>query len=345
MIRMAEKYIRRIKPAPKMPKPYLNVGVYCRVSTPSQEQLHSLAAQVSHFVQKYREQNRYRLYDIYIDVTSGSKTLARPEYQRMLADCRAGHIDVIDTKSISRFGRDTAETVKCLREMMALNVAVMFEEEGIQAERGNELILTIISAIAQEENEARSQNTRWGIQTRAADGTSKLYRRKCYGYRENTEGLLEIVPEQAETVCLIFDLYLKGYSLDMIRKSLQEKGIPSPAGRDSWSKKTIGAILENEKYCGHVILMKTFRADGPDYKRAKNRGEREKYQLINHHPAIVSDEVFERVQEEKVRRSNVEETEAGFQRKKTHYSAKREMGGINGGKESCNDPGDEYGED
>lgn len=234
----------------------------------------------------------------------------------MLEDCRGGHIDVIVTKSISRFGRNTSETLKCLRELMSMNVAVMFEEEGIEAERGNELILTIISAIAQEENEARSQNTRWGIKMGAADGTSKLYRRKCYGYVENAEGILEIVPDQAETVVLIFDLFLQGYSLDMIRKALHERGIPSPAGRDDWSKRTISAILENEKYCGHVILLKTMRADGPDFTRVKNRGEREKYQLMNHHPAIISDEAFERVQKEKARRSNIEETETGYQRRK-----------------------------
>lgn len=345
MMLMAERQIHVIKARRKMPKPFLNVGVYCHVSTPSQEQLHSLAAQVSHFVRKYHDLYNYRLYDVYIDVVSGAKTLARPEYQRMLEDCRGGHIDVIVTKSISRFGRDTGETLKCLRELMSMNVAVLFEEEGIETERGNELILTIISAIAQEENEARSQNTRWGIKMGAADGTSKLYRRKCYGYSENAEGILEIVPDQAETVVLIFDLFLQGYSLDMIRKALREKGIPSPAGRDDWSKRTISAILENEKYCGHVILLKTMRADGPDFKRVKNRGEREKYQLMNHHPAIISDEVFECVQKEKARRSNIEETETGYQRRKTHYSAKRDMGGKNSGEECRNNPGVEHGQD
>lgn len=329
---MAERQIRVIKPKPKKLKPFLNVGVYCRVSTPSQEQLHSLAAQVSHFVRKYHDLYNYRLYDVYIDVVSGAKTLARPEYQRMLEDCRAGQIDVIVTKSISRFGRDTGETLKCLRELMSMNVAIMFEEEGIEAERGNELILTIISAIAQEENEARSQNTRWGIKTGAANGTSKLYRRKCYGYTENSEGILEIIPDQAETVVLIFDLFLQGYSLDMIRETLYEKRIPSPAGRDYWSKKTISAVLENEKYCGHVSLYKTMRAEGSDFKRIKNRGQQEQYQLLNHHPAIIDEETFELVQAEKERRSNLERTDSGYQRKKTHYSAKRAMGGRTDGK-------------
>ena len=213
----------------------------------------------------------------------------------------------------------------------------MFEEEGIEAEPGNELILTIISAVAQEENEARSQNTHWGIKQKAADGTSKLYRRKCYGYKETKDGILEIVPEQAETVRLIFEFYLQGYSFDMIRKVLFEKGIPSPSGRGNWSKKTISEILENEKYCGHVILMKTIRANGPDFKRVKNRGQQERYRLLNHHPAIISDEVFERVQEAKKRRSNMMETETGYQRKSTHYSAKRAMGGKNSGRDSNND--------
>lgn len=202
----------------------------------------------------------------------------------------------------------------------------MFEQEGITADKGNELVLTIISAIVQEENESRSRNTQWGIKKKAADGTSKLYRRKCYGYRENAEGILEIVPEQAEAVRLIFDLYLQGYSFDMIRKVLLEKGIPSPTGRESWSKKTISATLENEKYCGHVILMKTIRATGVDFRRVKNRGQQERYQLMNNHPAIISDKIFERVQEEKKRRSNMIETETGYQRKNTHYSAKRDMG-------------------
>ena len=330
---MTERQIRVIKAKPKKLKPFLNVGVYCRVSTPSQEQLHSLAAQVSHFVRKYHDLYNYRLYDVYIDVVSGAKTLARPGYQRMLEDCRRGFIDVIVTKSISRFGRDTGEALKCVRELMSMNVAIIFEEEGIEAERGNELILTIISAIAQAENEERSQNTCWGIKTGAANGTSKLYRRKCYGYTENAQGILEIIPDQSETVVLIFYLFLQGYSLDMIRDTLHEKGILSPAGRDYWSKKTISAVLENEKYCGHVILLKTMRAVSPDFKRVKNRGERERYQILNHHPAIISDEVFDRVQKEKARRSNIEETETGYRRKETHYSAKRDMGGKSTPKE------------
>ena len=162
---------------------------------------------------------------------------------------------------------------------------------------------------------------------------------------ENPEGLLAIIPEEAEAVRLIFELHLQGYSMGMIQNTLLERRIPSPAGRDTWSKKTISEVLENEKYCGHVILMKTIRVEETDFKRTKNRGEREKYQLLNHHPAIISEEMFEHVQNEKKRRSNLEETDAGYQRKKTHYSAKRDMGGMTGGEDSRNDPGVEHGQD
>lgn len=314
----------KLSPLPTIPQFYKRVGVYCRVSTGIQEQLHSLANQISYFTQLIRHRPGWLLHDFYIDVSSGAKMEKRGEFLRMLDDCKNHRLDTIITKSISRFGRNTEEALIALRSLKSAGVEIIFESGNIYTSTaGSELMISILESVAQAENENRSENIRWGNKKRAANGTSGFYRRRCYGYRSNKNGDLEIVPEEAETVRFIFEAYLNGSSLNMIQRALHERGTPSPTGKETWCKRTIDELLSNEKYCGDVMLMKTFRAGGIGSKRKRNDGQADKYLTLSNHPPIIDKEAFEAVQTEKVRRSNVERTEEGIRRKGEKYSAKK----------------------
>ena len=309
---------------PTIPKFYKNVGVYCRVSTGSQEQLHSLANQISRFTQLTRRRIDWQLYDIYIDVASGAAVEERGEFMRMLDDCQHHKLDTIITKSLSRFGRNTEETLQALRVLKGAGVEVIFDSEDINTSTTeSELMISILESIAQAENEARSTNIRWGNKKRAAAGTSGFYRRRCYGYRNNKNGDLEIVPEEAEAVRFIFEAYLNGASLNMIQSELHERNTPSPTGKETWCKRSIDELLINEKYRGDVLLMKTFSAGGIGSKRIRNDGQADKYMALSNHPPIIDKEAFEAVQTEKARRSNIERTEEGSKRKTERYSARQ----------------------
>ena len=322
-IPVSEKRVTKVIPMPTMPKFYKNVGVYCRVSTGSQEQLHSLANQISYFTQLIRRRPGWLHYDFYVDVASGAMMEERGEFLRMLDDCTNKRVDTIITKSISRFGRNTEEALIALRTLKGSGVEVIFETENINTSTTNsELMLSLIEAFAQAENESRSTNIRWGIKKRATDGTSGFFRRSCYGYRNNKNGDLEIVPEEAETVRFIFEAYLSGASLNLIQRHLQERGTPSPTGKETWCKRSIDELLSNEKYCGDVMLMKTFIVGGIGSKRKRNDGQAAKYLALSNHPPIIEKEVFEAVQMEKTRRSNVGRTEGGVKRKAERYSAR-----------------------
>ena len=304
-------------------KKHRYVGIYCRVSTKESDQLRSLAAQISHYVQMYRDSNVHQIYDVYIDIMSGSKAEQRSEYQRMLDDCRNRRLDIVITKSISRLGRDTVETLKTIRLFQSVGVELIFEQEGINSKNTDgELMISMLAAYAQAENESRSNNIRWGIHKRAADGTSGLYRRRCYGYTSSAEKQLEIVPEEADVVHFIFNEYLNGASILKIQFALKERGILSPSGKAEWCKRTIDQILSNEKYCGRVVLIKTVRLSETNAKRVSNDGQEKSYMAIDNHPQIISVEDFERVQAEKQRRSNVESTEGVRTRKKTRFTSK-----------------------
>ena len=303
---MQDKKIRLVDTLPSLPslpKLHKNLGVYCRVSSNNHEQLSSLAQQVSHYVQMFRPPCHYLLYDIYIDVCSGSRSDQRTQYQRMLKDCKEKKLDTIITKSISRFGRDTAETLTAIRELKACDVNFIFESENIDTLAvDSEVLITIISAYAQAENDSRSDNVTWGIKKRAADGTSGLYRRRCYGYTNDESGELAIVPDEAEVVRLIFESYLNGASLMKIRTSLEERGALSPTGKSKWCNRTIDMMLSNEKYCGEVILIKTISDNSVMKKRIANTGQRESCKMIESHPPIISRDEFDRVQAEKAKR-------------------------------------------
>ena len=320
---MTEKRVREVwvpRPLPKVK----NVGVYCRVSTGNAEQLHSLANQVSHFTQIIKRRTGWRLHDFYIDVTTGANVERRPEFQRMLDDCENHRVNTVITKSVSRFGRNTEEALISLRLLTAFHVEIIFESEGINtSETNSELIISIIESFAQAENEARSANIRWGIKKGATDGTSGFFRRRCYGYRNNENGDLEIVPEEAEAVRFIFESYLSGASLNVIQEELRQRGIPSPTGKDNWCRQSINILLSNEKYCGDVLLMKSVSMGGIGSKRALNEGQAEKYLAVSNHPPIIDKEDYEAVQKEKVRRSNTVEINGVVKRREARYTAKK----------------------
>lgn len=296
---------------PKPQKRDKRIGIYCRVSTNSLEQLQSLAAQVSHLTKITAATPRWLLADVYIDISSSKTGSSRKEFNRMLDDCTSHKLDIIFTKSISRFGRDTVETMEALSKLKSAGVRVIFEQEELDtANTDSDLMISIIESFAQAENESRSENIKWGIKQGAASGTSKLYDRKCYGYKHNEDGKLIIDEETAENVKIIFDLYLRGQSVLGIIKELEKRKIPSPTGKEKWCKRTIDVMLSNEKYTGDVRLLKTGKSEIH-------------YLATDNNPAIISKETFEAVQLERVRRSNVVVGVDGKLRKNKKYSSKR----------------------
>ena len=308
---MAEdnKRIHFIPPLP--PKREKRVGIYCRVSTNSTEQLKSLTAQVSALTRLTAANPKWLLVDVYIDIASSKTGSSRKEFSRMLQDCKSRDIEIILTKSISRFGRDTVEILDALNKLKVLGVRVIFEQEQLDtADTDSGLMISIVESFAQAENESRSDNIKWGIKQRAAQGTSKLYNRKCYGYYNDEDGNLAIDETEAKNVRLIYNLYLQGKSVLGIVKDLERLGIKSPTGKSTWPKRTIDVMLSNEKYTGTVRLLDNGKHDSY-------------YQAENNNPAIVSKETFQAVQIEKQHRSNVIEDEKGSKRKSKKYSSKK----------------------
>ena len=303
------KKVHFIPPIPQ--KRDKRIGIYCRVSTNSSEQLQSLAAQVSHLTKITAATPQWLLADVYMDISTSKTGSSRKEFNRMLDDCTSHKLDIIFTKSISRFGRDTVETIEALSKLKNVGVRVIFEQEELDtANIDSDLMISIIESFAQAENESRSENIKWGIKQGAASGTSKLYDRKCYGYKHNEEGKLIIDEETAKNVKIIFDLYLNGQSVLGIIKELEKRKISSPTGKEKWCKRTIDVMLSNEKYTGDVRLLKTGKSEVH-------------YLSTDNHQAIISKETFEAVQLERVRRSNIVVGVDGKMRKNKKYSSKR----------------------
>lgn len=313
------KKVHFIPPIPQ--KRDKRIGIYCRVSTNSSEQLQSLAAQVSHLTKITAATPQWLLADVYMDISTSKTGSSRKEFNRMLDDCTSQKLDIIFTKSISRFGRDTVETIEALSKLKNVGVRVIFEQEELDtANTDSDLMISIIESFAQAENESRSENIKWGIKQGAASGTSKLYDRKCYGYKHNEDGKLIIDEETAKNVKLIFDLYLNGQSVLGIIKELEERKISSPTGKEKWCKRTIDVMLSNEKYTGDVRLLKTGNSEVH-------------YLATDNHQAIISKEVFEAVQIEKKQRSNVVQVGNRKKRKNRKFSSKkkhkiRNTGGV-----------------
>ena len=294
------------------PKREKRVGIYCRVSTNSMEQLQSLTVQVSHLTRVTATVPQWLLSDVYMDIATSKTGSSRKEFNRMLEDCKSHKLEIVITKDVSRFGRDTVEVLDAFNQLKTLGVRVIFEGNSLDtANTSSDLMVAVMESIAQAENESRSENIKWGIKQRAAAGTSKLYDRKCYGYKHDENGHLVIDEEKAKNVKLIFDLYLGGQSVIGIIKELEKQKILSPTGKAKWCKRTIDVMLSNEKYTGDVELLKSGKSEVH-------------YLSSGNNPAIISKKTFEAVQIEKRRRSNVVRDENGSKRKKEKYSSKKE---------------------
>jgi hypothetical protein len=274
------------------------------------DHLQSLTAQISHLTRLIASMLQWVLADVYIDIATSKTGSSRKEFNQILDNCRSRKLDIVITKNISRFGRDTVEILDALNQLKTLGVHVMFEQEELDTENtDSDLMIAIVEALAQGENESRSENIKWGIKQRAAQGTSKLYDRKCYGYKHDADGKLVIDEEQAKNVRLIFDLYLSGQSILGIIRELEKRKILSPTGKEKWCKRTIDVMLSNEKYTGDVKLFKSGKSDV-------------QYMASENNPAIISKETFEAVQIEKGRRSSIVKEENGSKRKNEKYSSK-----------------------
>lgn len=287
------------------------VGIYCRVSTNEREQLYSLATQISALTRAVANVSQWRLADVFIDIASAKGEIPRREFERLLRECEAHNISVVLTKSISRFGRDTVETLSAINRLKAAGVRIIFEEENLDTDEvDSNLMISVMESLAQAENESRSENIRMGLAMRAANGTSGLYKRKLYGYVKNKDGELIIDEEQAKVVRDIFRWYLDGASVLGIIKKLSEAGIQSPTGKETWSKRSIETMLSNGKYTGTVTLLDSITQE---YE----------YQMKECHPPIIAESEFRVVQVEKKKRSNIVTDDDGKRRSGKKYSSKK----------------------
>lgn len=281
------------------------VAAYARVSTDNEEQLTSYAAQVSYYTDYIKGRDDWTFVKVYTDEgISGCNTKKREGFKQMVEDALAGRIDLIITKSVSRFARNTVDSLTTIRSLKEHNVECYFEKENIWTFDGKgELLLTIMSSLAQEEARSISENVTWGHRKRFADGKVSLAYSHFLGYDKGPDGKMVINPEQAETVRLIYGLFLEGMTPHSIANELTRRGIKTPAGKDIWNQCTIRRILTNEKYKGDALLQKGFTVDFLSKKQKKNEGEVPQYYIEDDHEAIIEPAVFDMVQMELERRS------------------------------------------
>ena len=300
------------------------VAAYCRVSTDSEEQLNSYEAQKSYYTQKIEDSPDWEMAGIYADEgITGTSLKKRTEFKKMITACKRGHIDLIITKSLSRFARNTVDCLETVRLLKANGIGVYFEKENINTlTESSEFLITLFSGFAQAESESLSKNVAWGKAKSAEAGKVTFQYKKMLGYRRGADGQPEIVPEEAEVIKRIYHRYLDGCTLGQIKRELDADKVPTAQGVDSWSPAIIHNILTNEKYIGDALLQKTYIMDCISKKVKKNQGERAMYYVENNHPAIISREVFDQVRNEMTRRSS--------KRKVLQKSGKTELGKYSG---------------
>ena len=282
------------------------VAAYARVSTDSDEQFTSYEAQIDYYTQYIRRNPNWEFVEVYTDEgITGTSTKKREGFNRMIDDALSGKIDLIVTKSVSRFARNTVDSLIAVRKLKENGTEVFFEKENIYTfDSKGELLITIMSSLAQEESRSISENVTWGQRKRFADGKVNLPYRRFLGYRKGEDGLPEIVPEEAVIVRDIYRMFISGKSVSTIAKILTEKKIATPGGKEKWQRQTVESILKNEKYKGAALLQKTFTVDFLQKKMKVNEGEVPQYYVENSHPAIIEPEEWERVQLELSRRKD-----------------------------------------
>lgn len=282
------------------------VGIYARVSSTKAEQLRSMSNQVNGLIQVINNNPKWVLTDVFMDYKSGMTT-KREEFNRMIDMCKAKQLDIIITKSVSRFGRNTIDVLTTLQTLVDLGIRIYFEaEQMLSDDSSTRVYITVATAVAEGQVKERHENITWAIREQIRNGTSPLYTKPCYGYKKDDAGELVINHQEANVVKMIFDKYLEGYSIIGIIDYLYNLKISSPTGLPQWSKRTIEKMLRNEKYARNVILLKTIN-------EINNKGFIEnirnlynpQYQVVNNHSAIISAEQFEQVIQEIKPRSNV----------------------------------------
>ncbi len=293
----------------------LRVAAYCRVSGGSEDQLNSYQAQMTYYSHKFEDSTTEELVDLYADEgITGTRDDKRDEFQRLMKDCRRGKIDRIYTKSISRFARNTKDCLKNLRELKALGITVIFEKENIDtANMTDEIMITILGGLAQEESVSISQNIRWGIEKKMKNGTF-IQPTAPYGYQMKNQTLV-ICEEEAKIVRFIFSAYLAGYGIRSIQEMLNASE-DTKLNHSEWKYDSIRYILSNEKYTGNSLWHKFCMTDTLPYRKIVNRGHKPQYYSSETHPAIISEEEFEKVKLlMKMKRSEKTELDSPFKRK------------------------------
>ena len=280
------------------------VAAYCRVSTDSEEQLTSYQNQMRVYTEMIAANKEWEFAGLYADEgISGTRADKRPEFQRMIRDCQNGKIDYIITKSVSRFARNTVECLEYVRSLKAQGIGIFFEEQNIDTLKNeSELYLVIYAGFAQSESESISKHITWTYRKKFEEGKVSFQYKNFLGYRKGTDNQPEIVPEEAAIVERIYEMFLAGQPVKVIAQTLQAEKNELPGKNLSFSKNMIMNILRNEKYCGDCILQKTVTVDCISKTRKANQGEAPMYIVENNHPAIISREVFNRAQEELIRR-------------------------------------------
>ena len=279
----------------------LRVAAYCRVSTLEDEQVGSFEMQIQHFKAVIDNNPEYELVNIYTDEgISGTSINKRAGFQQMIEDAKSGGIDLILTKSISRFGRNIVDIVSTLRELNSLSppVVVKFESEGITTGDGNSnLLISILSALAELESQQKSIAVTEGIRYRMQEGLYRFNVSKTLGYYRDASGVIRIIPAEAKIVQYIYDSYVGGYSTVQIAKMLSEAGVKTPMGCDVWTTNTVLNILKNEKYKGDVLYQKTFTKDYITHKTVKNNNLITQWYWTDCHTAIIDKETWDKAQE------------------------------------------------
>lgn len=282
-------------------------AAYARVSTDSEEQLTSYEAQVDYYTKYIKERPDWEFTGIYTDEgISAVNTKKRDGFNKMVADALAGKLDLIVTKSVSRFARNTVDSLSTVRKLKEKGVEVFFEKENIYTFDGKgELLITIMSSLAQEESRSISENVTWGQRKRFADGKVSMPYKRFLGYEKGEDGDPKIIESEAEIIRMIYRLFMEGKTSSAIAKHLAASGIPSPGGKKQWQVATVNSILANEKYKGDALLQKRFTVDFLSKTIKDNEGEVPQYYVQNSHPAIIEPDEFDAVQVEIERRKKL----------------------------------------
>lgn len=329
----------RIIPAIQKENKKLRVAAYCRVSTSGPEQMRSLEIQIKTYTEMIRNHPNWIFAGVYYDIESGLRKSGRKSLDKLLKKVAKGRIDYIITKSISRVSRDTLEVLKITRFLRERGINMHFENEKLDSIKADkEFEITLRGMLAQDESRNTSENIKWGIQRKFEKGEIYTKYKNFMGYT-CVDGEIVIVPEQAEVVRKIFNLYLQGQSLGQIKAYLEAQGIKTVTGKDIWDTKTIQRMLSNEKYKGDTMLQKTFTEDFMTGKKRKNDGQRNKYYVRDSHPAIISAEVYDKVQDEMAKRARLISREDGtVEINGSKYNGKYLLGNLL----ACGDCGASY---